>query len=110
MYVRVTTLQWQIGKKIETMDEAIRIVEESIVPAAKQQTGFKGFLTLLDRRGGKLLLLTIWETEAALKASESSGYYCEQLAKFAHLSQLSVTPPYRDIYELIIQESTWEVS
>jgi hypothetical protein len=53
MYVRVTTLQWQIGKKIETMDEAIRIVEESIVPAAKQQTGFKGFLTLLDRRGGQ---------------------------------------------------------
>ena len=106
MYVRVTTLQWQIGKKIETMDEAIRIVEESIVPAAKQQIGFKGFLTLLDRRGGKLLLLTIWETEAALKAGEVSGYYREQLAKFAHLAQLYVTPPYREVYELIIQELT----
>jgi heme-degrading monooxygenase HmoA len=106
MYVRVTTLQWQIGKKVETMDEATRIVEESIVPAARQQPGFKGFLTLRDRRGGKLLLLTIWETEAALRASESSGYYREQIAKFTHLSELYVTPPYRDIYELIIQEST----
>lgn len=102
MYVRVTTLQWQIGKRIETMDEAIRIVEESIVPAARQQPGFKGFLTLVDRRGGKLILLTIWETEAALKAGEASGYYREQIAKFAHLSQLYVTPSYQEVYELII--------
>ncbi len=34
------------------------------------------------------------------------GYYQEQIAKFAHLSQFSVTPPYRDVYELIIQEMT----
>jgi heme-degrading monooxygenase HmoA len=104
MYVRVTTLQWQIGKKIETMEKAIQMVEESVVPAAKQQSGFKGFLTLVDRRGGKLILLTMWETEAALKAGEASGYYGEQIAKFAHLSQLSVTPPYREVYELIIHE------
>jgi heme-degrading monooxygenase HmoA len=106
MYVRVTTLQWQIGKKIETMDEAIHIVEESIVPAARQQPGFKGFLTLVDRRGGKLILLTLWETEAALKAGEASGYYREQINKFAHLSQLYVTPPYQEVYELIIHEMT----
>ena len=106
MYVRVTTLQWQIGKKVEALEEAIHIVEESIVPVTKQQPGFKGFLTLLDRRGGKLILLTLWETEAALKAGETSGYYREQIAKFAHLSQLYVTPPYREVYELIIQEST----
>lgn len=106
MYARVTTLQWQIGKKIETMDEAIHIVKESIVPAARQQPGFKGFLTLADRRGGKLILLTLWETEAALKAGEASGYYHEQIAKFAHLSQLYVTPPYREVYELVIQEMT----
>ena len=106
MYVRVTTLQWQIGKKVETMDEAIHIDRESIVPVSKQQPGFKGFLTLVDRRGGKLVLLTLWETEAALKAGEISGYYREQIAKFAPLSQLYVTPPYREVYELIIQEST----
>jgi heme-degrading monooxygenase HmoA len=104
MHVRVTTLQWQIGKKIETIDEAIRIVEESIMPVTRQQPGFKGFLTLADRRGGKIILLTFWETEAALKAGEASGYYREQIAKFAHLSQLYVTPPYREVYELVLQE------
>ena len=105
MYVCVTTLQWQIGKKVEAMEEAIAIVKESILPVSRQQPGFQGFLTLLDRRGGKLILLTLWETEAELKAGEASGYYREQLAKFAHLSQLYVTPPYREVYELIIQES-----
>ncbi len=106
MYVRVTTLHWQIGKKIETMEKAIRLVEESILPSARQQPGFKGFLTLADRREGKLILLTIWETEEALRAGEASGYYSEQIAKFAHLSHLSVTPPYRDVYELVMQEMT----
>lgn len=106
MYVRVTTLQWQIGKKIESMDEAIHIVKESIVPVARQQPGFRGFMTLADRRGGKLILLTLWETEAELKSGEASGYYREQIAKFALLSQLYVTPPYREVYELIIHEMT----
>jgi heme-degrading monooxygenase HmoA len=105
MYARVTTLQWQLGKKVEALDEAIAIVKESIVPVSRQQPGFKGFLTLLDRRGGRLLLLTLWETEAALKAGEASGYYREQIAQFAHLAQLYVTPPYREVYELLIQES-----
>ena len=106
MYARVTTFQWQIGKKIETMEKAIQVVEEAIVPAARQQAGFKGCLTLVDRRAGKLILLTLWETEAALKAGESSGDYGEQLAQLAHLSHLAVTPPYREVYELIIQVLT----
>ncbi len=104
MYVRVTTLQWEIGKKIETMEQALQLVEESILPATRKQPGFKGFLALADRRGGKLILLTIWESEADLKAGEASGYYSEQIAKFAHLSQLSVTPSYREVYELVLQE------
>ncbi len=37
MYARVTTLQWQIGKKVEAMDEAIQIVKESIVPVSRLQ-------------------------------------------------------------------------
>jgi heme-degrading monooxygenase HmoA len=88
------------------METAIQLVEESILPAAKQQPGFKGFLALADRRGGKLILLTLWETEEALRDGEASGYYSEQIAKFAHLSQLSITPPYRDVYELVLQEMT----
>ena len=100
MFSRLVTLQLQPGKT----EEAVGIYRDSVIPAAKKQHGFKGALLLTDASTGKVFSITEWETEADMKAGEASGYYREQIAKFAHLSQLYVTPPYREVYELIIQE------
>lgn len=104
MYARVTVLEWKTGERREGIDETLQILHDSIVPVAKQQPGFKGFLGLLDRTGGKGIAITLWETEADLEAGESSGYYREQLAKLEHLSHLYALPPYREVYEVVIQE------
>ena len=44
MHARVVTNQLKPGK----MDEWVTIVRDSIVPAARQQKGFKGFVMLKD--------------------------------------------------------------
>ncbi len=96
MYARVTTVQIQPGK----MEEAIRIYRDSVVPAAKQQHGFNGVFLLTDPNTGKGLSITWWETEADMKAGETSGYYQQQLAKFApHFA----APPTRESYEVSVQ-------
>ena len=61
MYARVTVLEWNMGERHEGMEETIRILHDTIVPAAKQQQGFKGFLGLLSRNEGKGIALTLWE-------------------------------------------------
>ncbi|HZS79526.1 MAG TPA: hypothetical protein VFA41_23125 [Ktedonobacteraceae bacterium] len=104
MYARVTILEWKTGQKHEGMDELIRLMRESVVPASKQQPGFKGFLGLLDRREGKGMAITLWETEADLHASEASGYYRAQLTKAEPVFGLSASAPYREMYEVVIQE------
>jgi heme-degrading monooxygenase HmoA len=96
MYARVTTTQMQPGKT----EEAIRIYRDSVVPAAKQQQGFKGAFLLTDPNTGKGVSISLWETEADMRAGETSGYYQEQIAKFA---QVFAGPPTREGYEVSVQ-------
>ena len=69
MNARVVTFQLHPGKT----EEAVRIYRDSIIPAAKQQSGFKGARLLTDSNTGKGISISLWETEADLKAGETSG-------------------------------------
>lgn len=80
MYARVVTVAIQAGR----MDEALNIVRDSILPAAQQQEGFRGYLLLTNAEANKAINITMWETESAMTAGEASGYYQEQVAKIAH--------------------------
>jgi heme-degrading monooxygenase HmoA len=97
MYARVSIAQSKPGKT----DEVIRIQRESVLPAAKQQKGFKGLYLLTDRKNNKGITITLRETEADMTAGEASGFYQQQVAKFKDV--LSV-PPVREDYEVSIQQ------
>jgi quinol monooxygenase YgiN len=95
MHARVVTSQLQPGKK----EEWISICRDSIVPALQQQPGFKGFVMPADTQSDQCIAYSMWETEADLKASETSGFYQEQVAK---LKVVLAAPPVREIYELTV--------
>ena len=99
MYARVTTFQVEPSK----LDEALEVTQSAILPAMKQQQGFKGVLTLVDRPAGKAKSITLWETEADLKAGDSSGYFQQQVGK---LASLVTAPPTREVYEVAEDLST----
>jgi quinol monooxygenase YgiN len=96
MYARVVTIQIQPSK----VDEAIRIYQDSVVPSAKQQKGCKSIWLLTDRKSGKGISVGLWETEADMTASETSGYLAAQLAKFG---SLFTAPPITEHYEVSVQ-------
>lgn len=83
MYARVTFATAQPDK----MGEITKVVRDSILPAAKQQNGFKGLLHLADSATNKGMVIVMWDSEADMKAGEASGFYREQVAKVApHLA------------------------
>jgi len=84
MYARVMIGQVKPDQLGEAGD-AIRTYEQSIVPAARQQKGFKGTLLLTNSHTGKAISITLWETEDDMMASEGSDYHQEQIAKIASL-------------------------
>lgn len=96
MYVRMTTLTF----RLEMYDEGIRIFNESVIPAARGQKGFRGFYVLADRESARCVALTFWDSEAAANANEENLYYQEQLVKFM---PLYTSAPVREGYELVIE-------
>ena len=96
MQARVVTVQIQPGKT----DEGIGIYRDSVMSAAKQQKGFKGAMLLTDRNTGKAISVTVWETEADMTATEASGWWQEQIAKFGSVLG---APPVREHYEVSLQ-------
>ena len=98
MHARLITSQYQLDK----LDGALQLYRESILPALRQQPGFKGVLGLVDRNKGKARALTLWESEADLLASgEGSVYMQASLAQFA---SLFAAAPVIEMYEVGLQE------
>jgi hypothetical protein len=96
MYARVTTTQFSPYR----LDEAINIIRESTVPAAQQQTGFKGYLLLVDRSTGKGITITLWEEEEDRECTgPNSDYYRQEIGKVVPL--LTDAPLVEDL-EIVI--------
>jgi heme-degrading monooxygenase HmoA len=69
MFARQSTL---LGKPAQ-VDAAIRNFNEAIHPTLRQLKGFAGAQFLTDRKSGKVVVITFWETEQALRDSESKA-------------------------------------
>ena len=57
----------------DQMDESLRQAREVVLPRGKQMDGFKGMIALGDRQSGKMLGITFWESEEAMRASEEAA-------------------------------------
>lgn len=97
MYARVITMQYQPGKREEGLQ-----LYRGMLAAAREQSGFKGALGLVDQEASQALSVTLWETEAEAQASGAgSAYFQEQLTYFASVFAAS---PVIDTYEVVAQE------
>jgi heme-degrading monooxygenase HmoA len=57
----------------ERLDEMNREGVEHVLPALKMQNGFNGGLVLADRQSGKVLAVTLWESEQAMDTTEEAA-------------------------------------
>ena len=94
MYARVVSAQAQLNK----LDEAIEICR-SMETTWQQQKGFQGANLLVNRDSGNIISISTWATRADLDATEASGWYQEQVAKF---SKTWVEPPTREVFEIAV--------
>ena len=66
MFASVSTYQGPPDQ----IDDGLRYAQENIVPSLQEVEGFEGVYLLVDRQSGKVLTITLWESEEALRASE----------------------------------------
>src|SRR5262245_48518334 len=97
MYARVTTLQ----SLPDRLDEGVRIFA-ALTPEIKSQQGFVSTLLLIDRAVNKAIVMTLWETQADLEASEANRQ--QQLANPSAAALLAGAPVVA-VYEVAMRVS-----
>ena len=68
MRARVSTIQGAPDK----VDDVTRQTQEQTLPQLQKMEGFKGFVALGDRQSGKMLGVSFWESEEALRATDEA--------------------------------------
>ena len=81
------------------MDEGVAFYRDSILPTLKQQKGFRGLYWLADHKTAKYTVITLWETEDDMVATETSGLLQEVITKFA---EFVAAPPAIERYEVAL--------
>jgi hypothetical protein len=67
----------------EQYDRGLRLIIDDVLPWMGDSSGFRGLVGLVDREGGKAVVLTFWADEAALDRSAEAGERLSVLAAAA---------------------------
>jgi heme-degrading monooxygenase HmoA len=62
----------------DSADQMVSHVRSTIIPNYESSEGFKGFTLLLDRSSGEGVGISFWESEEAMKATDSLGDQARQ--------------------------------
>jgi hypothetical protein len=57
----------------EQLEEGVRYARAAVLPAIRQIPGYRGAIGLVDWENGRAWTLTLWESEAAMRASEDEA-------------------------------------
>ena len=72
---------------------------EERLPDAREAPGFRGFYLLADRQSGKIVSISLWDSDDDLRQFEAQG---AQLRKEAS-SEVGIAPTPVDVYEVVLQ-------
>ncbi len=76
MHARVTRLEGTPDK----IEDGIAMINDQVIPTAKGLNGFVGAYFLADRATGKMLGITLWDSEEHLRQSEEAAQQLRQTA------------------------------
>ena len=77
MHARVITLHVMEG----SLDQVLRIVQQTILPTTESQPGFVGVVVLGHWDEGKVVGTSYWNTEEEMLASERGEYLQQQISR-----------------------------
>ena len=57
----------------EEIEAAVALAREEILPLEREMSGFRGLILLSDKETGRLITLSLWESEELMLQSEASA-------------------------------------
>ena len=81
MFARLVSAQVATDK----IDEGMRIWREKDMPFSKSVKGYRGAYALVDRKTGKVISMTLWDTETDAINDERSALHQKQVDMYKGL-------------------------
>jgi hypothetical protein len=69
MHARISTFTGDPSR----LDEVTAHTRDVVLPMARELAGYKGMIGMADRATGKVVAITFWETEQAMRDSEEAA-------------------------------------
>lgn len=101
MVARVTLAE--IDPVRQNPRRAVERFESELIPALQEQEGYEGCYVLLSEEG-KVLVVTLWSSDEAARATLLSGFYQAQIEKISDFVVYRA-PPGREAYEVVVAEA-----
>jgi hypothetical protein len=98
MHARVTRFEGSPDQ----LEAGIKLIKETIAPGAKRLQGFKGRYWLVDRPTGKGFSVTLFESEAALHATEDDA--AQLRSRASNITRITVVERYEVVAEAKVEE------
>ena len=96
MFASVTTAQFRPSALAK-----LPALYRQLVPILKTIPGWSGVYVLANQQTGHSQLISLWETEAAALAYQTSGMFQRLVATV--FSGLLIGPPQRELYAVVFQ-------
>ena len=71
MFARVS----QFAVNSERLQQGHRAFEDHVIPALRMQPGYNGGLLLANPQSGKMLTVSLWDTEREMHATDEASYW-----------------------------------
>jgi heme-degrading monooxygenase HmoA len=96
MLARMFTIE---GRR-EKLDEFFQAGEKKVLPALQRLEGFEGSLVLANLQNGKVLVVTFWEGEEAMRSGEEAAYWFRSFSAEAACGEVTNV----ESYEVIVSD------
>ena len=83
------------------VEEVVRTYRDRVVPAGREQEGFRGAWMLTDPETGEGLSISLWQSADHMEASEESDFHHRELGE---LEDFFISAPVRKHYEVSVKE------
>jgi heme-degrading monooxygenase HmoA len=64
----------------DEIESAVAMAREQILPLEREMPGFRGLIVLTDKEAGRVVSVSLWESEEQMRGSEESARMITRLA------------------------------
>ncbi len=83
------------------LDDVLKILREKVLPVTQAKSGSRGCSVLVDRGTGKVVVLTLWESQDASRADDTGKIIQQQISELSrYVTSVMLTERYEVAFEL----------